>query len=133
MGGSQRKAVGKLGLLITSVTPASPSDLALRHLYSQRHDRVFWQPFGSRSFVLCCARNDVHVKDIRQLAQAAIAAGDWDALRPLLHPYLHWTDSNGKTLRGRSNVLAMLAQAAQPPASAQFIELRDGQIYRWRA
>jgi hypothetical protein len=73
------------------------------------------------------------VEDIGQLAQAAIVAGDWDALRPLLHPYLRWTGSNGKTLRGRSRVLAMLAQAAQPPARAQSIELRDGQIYRWRA
>jgi hypothetical protein len=30
-------------------------------------------------------------------------------------------------------VLAMLEQAAQPPAEAQCIELRDGQIYRWHA
>lgn len=70
---------------------------------------------------------------IGQRAHAAILAADWDALRPLLHPYLHWTDRNGKTLRGRSKVLAMLEQAAQAPAEARSIELRDGQIYRWRA
>jgi len=75
----------------------------------------------------------VDVDDIGQRVHAAIAAGDWDAVRPLLHPYLHWTDSNGRTFRGRSTVLAMLEQAAQPPAWARSIELRDGQIYRWRA
>jgi hypothetical protein len=75
------------------------------------------------------------VDHIGQRAHAAILAGDRDALRPLLHPYLHWTDRNGKTLRGRSKVLAMLEQAAQAPAEAEArsIELRDGQIYRWRA
>jgi hypothetical protein len=50
-----------------------------------------------------------------------------------LHPYLHWADGNGRTIRGRSKVLAMLAQAAHAPAWARSIELRDGQIYRWRA
>jgi hypothetical protein len=66
-------------------------------------------------------------------AHAAILAGDWNALRPLLHPYLHWTDSKGKTVRGRSNVLAMLEHAAQPSAEARSTEVRDGQIYRWRS
>ena len=71
--------------------------------------------------------------DIGQRANEAILAGDWNALRPLLHPYLHWTDSAGNTVRGRSKVLAMLAHAAQPPAVPRSIELRDGQIYRWRS
>jgi hypothetical protein len=73
------------------------------------------------------------VDDIGQRAQAAILAGDWNALRPLLHPYLHRTDSNGKTVRGRSKVLATLEHAAQPPAEARSIEVRDGQIYRWHS
>jgi len=73
------------------------------------------------------------VDDTGQRAHAAIAAGDWKAVRSLLHPYLHWTDSDGRTFRGRSKVLAMLEQAVQPPAEARSIELRDGQIYRWRA
>jgi len=73
------------------------------------------------------------VDDIGQRAHAAIVAGDRNAVRPLLHPYLHWTDSDGRIFRGRSKVLAMLEQAVQAPAEAQFIELRDGQIYRWRA
>jgi hypothetical protein len=44
-----------------------------------------------------------------------------------------WTDSTGETIRGRAKVLAMLKHAAQAPARARSIELRDGQIYRWLA
>jgi hypothetical protein len=73
------------------------------------------------------------VDDIGQRAHAAIVAGDWNAVRPLLHLYLHWTDGDGKTLRGRAKVLAMLQQVDQAPAQARSIELRDGQICRWRA
>jgi hypothetical protein len=79
------------------------------------------------------ARHDEDVNEIGERAHAAIIAGDWNALRPLLHPYLHWTDSTGRITRGRSKVLAMLEQAAQTPGLARSIELRDGQIYRWRA
>ena len=71
--------------------------------------------------------------DLGKRAHAAIVKGDWKAVKSLLHPYLHWTDSDGATFRGRSKVLAMLEQAAHVPAEAQSIELRDGQIYRWRA
>ena len=62
---------------------------------------------------------------------SAIERRDWERLKPLLHPYLHWTDANGK-LRGRANVLAHLASASPPPPPAAY-ELRDGQIYRWVA
>ena len=95
----------------------------------QRHDRAFRQPTGRRALALL--HHDVNVDDIGLRAYAAIVAGDWNAVRPFLHPYLHWADSNGRTFRGRSRVLAMLQQAAQSPAEAQSIELRDGQIYRW--
>ena len=94
-----------------------------------RHDRWFRQPTDRRALALL--RHDVNVDDIGQRAYAAIVAGDWNAVRPFLHPYLRWTDSNGRTVRGRTKVLAMLQQAAQAPAEAQSIELRDGQIYRW--
>jgi len=73
------------------------------------------------------------VDDIGPRAHAAIAAGDWETARSLLHPYLHWTDSDGRTVRGRTKVLTMLRQATQAPAKAQSIELRDGQIYRWHS
>lgn len=75
---------------------------------------------------------DVAVADLAQQAHAAIVAGRWDALRPLLHPYIHWTDVNG-TVRGRSKVMAMLARAATAPAEPGSIEVRDGQIYRWHS
>jgi len=73
------------------------------------------------------------VDDISDRVHAAITAGDWDALRPLLHPYLHWTDSHGSTVRGRTNVMTMLEQAPGALATPASVELRDGQIYRWRA
>ena len=60
----------------------------------------------------------------------AVARGDGEALRLLLHPYLHWTREDGTVLRGRRNVLTMLTQA-WPPALPSRIELRDGQVYRW--
>jgi hypothetical protein len=52
-------------------------------------------------------------------------------VRLLLHPYLHWTDSSGNTLRGRAKVLAML-ERSEAPAPPSSIELRDGQVYRWQ-
>jgi hypothetical protein len=72
------------------------------------------------------------VDEIGQQAHAAIVAGGWDTVRPLLHPYLYWTDAGG-TLRGRSKVMAKLEHAAKAPAEPASIQLRDGQIYRWRA
>jgi hypothetical protein len=56
---------------------------------------------------------------------------DWEALRLMLHPYVHWTAADGIRLRGRSNVMAQL-QAGTPPVEAAAVELRDGQIYRWQ-
>ena len=38
--------------------------------------------------------------------RAAISRRDEAALRALLHPYLHWTDATGTTVRGRTKVLA---------------------------
>jgi hypothetical protein len=56
---------------------------------------------------------------------------DWAALRPLLHPYLQWTGADNLTIRGRTKVLAMLAERADPPDRPASVELRDNQIYRW--
>jgi hypothetical protein len=68
--------------------------------------------------------------EVSRAAHAAMVARDWDALRLLLHPYLHWTDAAGRTIRGRVNVLAML-ENSDTPDEPDSIELRDGQIYRW--
>jgi hypothetical protein len=66
---------------------------------------------------------------VRQVL-AAIRRQDWDRLKPLLHPYLHWTGRDGHVIRGRKNVLACLASM---PATGlpRHHEIRDAQIYRW--
>jgi hypothetical protein len=61
---------------------------------------------------------------------AAIARRDEAALRALLHPYLHWTDAVGETVRGRTKVRARI-RASPPPGPPASVELRDGQVYRW--
>lgn len=64
-------------------------------------------------------------------AHGAMAARDWANLRLMLHPYLHWRETDGAVLRGRNNVLAML-ERVDAPAPPSAVELRDGQIYRWQ-
>lgn len=64
---------------------------------------------------------------------AALASSDQATLRLLLHPYLHWTDADGVTTRGRTKVLALLDDRGASPTPQSFVELRDGQIYRWRS
>jgi hypothetical protein len=72
--------------------------------------------------------------DLPELPEPAMAAygfldaGEYGELRPLLHPYLHFTDG-AVSLRGRTNVLDHLREnGARPPTS---VEVRDAQIYRW--
>ncbi len=70
-------------------------------------------------------------EDLAAQVLAGLAADGPAAVRPLLHPYLHWT-CDGVTTRGRTNVLALLDRegpAARRPPTA--VELRDGQVYRW--
>jgi Domain of unknown function (DUF4440) len=78
-------------------------------------------------------RQDSDVDEIARRALAAIVAKDWAAVTVLLHPYLHWTGSDGRTVRGRRKVMAALAQASQAPPPPTSVELRNGQIYRWRS
>lgn len=70
------------------------------------------------------------VDEVVRAAHDAMAARDWDRLRVMLHPYLHWTAADGSRLRGRSKVMDRL-QSASPPRPPAAVELRDGQIYRW--
>jgi hypothetical protein len=51
----------------------------------------------------------------------------------LLHPYLHWTGTDGVTVRGRTKVIALLDDRATAPGPPAAVELRDGQIYRWQS
>ena len=50
-------------------------------------------------------------------------------MRPLLHPYLHFSDGSTR-LRGRTQVLAHLADHPTPKPPRE-VEIRDGQVYRW--
>jgi hypothetical protein len=54
----------------------------------------------------------------------------WHDVRPLLHPSLHFRDGD-VSLRGRTRVLEHLLghPTPRPPA---VVEVRDGQVYRWR-
>jgi hypothetical protein len=87
----------------------------------------FWQARKAFGGGLCDAGR---VDEVSRAAHAAMGARDWATVRLLLHPYLHWTDASGRTIRGRTNVLAML-ENSDPPDEPDSIELRDGQIYRW--
>ena len=60
----------------------------------------------------------------------AIERRDWERLKRLLHPYVHWTTALEEQLRGRDVVIAQLAKDP-PPAPPAYHELRDGQVYRW--
>ncbi len=59
----------------------------------------------------------------------AMDAGEWDELRPLLHPGLDWTDG-AVVLKGREQVLEYLGThpAPRPPRE---VEVREGQVSRW--
>jgi hypothetical protein len=63
-------------------------------------------------------------------AVAAIRQRDWPQVKAMLHPYLHWICVDGRTVRGRNNVLAHLTAAPAVEAPSRY-EIRDGQIYRW--
>lgn len=76
------------------------------------------------------ARQNAAVDQIARAALDAISRRDWDTVRRLLHPYLHWTGPDGQTLRGRNQVITMLERGGIPTAPVR-VELRDGQIYRW--
>jgi hypothetical protein len=56
------------------------------------------------------------VDDVTQTAYEAMLTRDWDGLRLLLHPYLHWTTSDGTRIRGRVTVMERLRHAAPPAA-----------------
>lgn len=55
---------------------------------------------------------------------------DWNRLRRLLHPDVHWTTAIEEHLHGPDEVVGLLAQDP-PPAPPAFHELRDDRIVRW--
>jgi hypothetical protein len=73
-----------------------------------------------------------HVDEVAEQAFQSILSEDWDTVRLLLHPYLHWTGPDDVTIWGRTQVLAMLTERPNPPGPPASVELRDSQVYRWR-
>ena len=61
---------------------------------------------------------------------ATIERRDWDRLRALLHPDVHWTTAIEEHLHGPDAVVALL-QHDPPPAPPAYHELRDGLMVRW--
>ena len=55
---------------------------------------------------------------------------EWHDVRPLLHPYVHFDDRD-VSLRGRNQLLDHL-QGHPTPKPPTEVEIRDGQVYRWR-
>ncbi len=55
---------------------------------------------------------------------------DWERLRRLLHPAVHWTTAVEEHLHGPSEVIASLS-GDPPPAPPAYHEQRDGRILRW--
>ncbi len=101
-----------------------PSDTH-RPCYPAVADRGFHQTVVG---AFCCTDPvDQVVRD----TLAALEHRDWELMKRVLHPYVRWTQDT-TTIQGRTKVLAYLAEhdAASPPTGC---ELRDGQIYRWRA
>jgi len=54
------------------------------------------------------------VQDVVRAAHQAMLERDWEALRLMLHPYVHWTAADGSRLRGRTKVMDRLQNAAPP-------------------
>jgi hypothetical protein len=59
----------------------------------------------------------------------AMDSQEWGELRPLLHPYVRFTDGDA-SVRGRSRLLAHLRDHPTPKPPRE-VEVRDGQVYRW--
>ena len=55
---------------------------------------------------------------------------NWERLRRLLHPEVHWTTAVEEHLIGPAAVVDCLS-GDPPPAPPAFHELRDGRIIRW--
>jgi hypothetical protein len=74
--------------------------------------------------------------DVPDLPTPAAQAWDlverqqWHDVCPLLHPHLRFTDRDTE-LRGRRQVLAYLRGNPTPKPPTE-VEVRDGQLYRWR-
>lgn len=60
----------------------------------------------------------------------AIEARDWERLRRLLDPDVHWTTAVEEHLHGPAAVIDRLTRDPAP-AAPSYHELRDGRVVRW--
>lgn len=60
----------------------------------------------------------------------AIESRQWDDVRRLLAPDVHWTTAIEEHLHGRDEVIAQLS-VDPPPAPPSYHESRNGLIVRW--
>lgn len=60
----------------------------------------------------------------------SIERRNWDRLRRLLHPAVHWTTAIEEHLHGPDDVIALL-EGNPPPAPPAYHEQRDGLMIRW--
>jgi len=101
------------------------------HLARLDHDEM--REFVTDAWRMCVPKMLHELPELPSPTAAAwnaIDSGEWGELRPLLHPSVQWTDG-ATTIRGRSRVLAHLQAhpTAKPPDE---VEVRDGQVRRWR-
>lgn len=61
---------------------------------------------------------------------ATIESRDWQRLRRLLDPRVHWTTAVEEHLHGPDEVIARLVDDP-PPAPPSYHEVRGGRIVRW--
>jgi hypothetical protein len=52
----------------------------------------------------------VLLDEVVRAAHDAMLASDWDRLRLILHPYLHWAAADGSRLRGRTKGYGSVAE-----------------------
>jgi hypothetical protein len=71
------------------------------------------------------------VAGVTHAVHDAMLARDWERLRYMLHPYVHWTTADGLRIRGRTKIMLRL-QNSEPLEEPVSVELREGQIYRWQ-
>ena len=110
-----------------------PADLRYQWVcaHLERLDPVEMRELVTDAWRMCTPKMLHDLPDLPAPAMTAygfLDAGEYGELRPLLHPYVHFTDRD-VSLRGRTNVLTYLREhRVKPPTS---VEIRDGQVYRW--
>jgi hypothetical protein len=117
--------------------PTARNAVAILRARGRRdHESAAWPPLcdaqaaGPRRSARAARDASNRMDEVVQEALIAIQGRELERLKPLSHPYLHWRRGGGAMPRGRSRVMAWLAEAP-PPRAPQSYGLRDAQTYRW--